>query len=181
MYLSDAEMQEGILNATQYYEMGKVEQEWKKLVQETREAAARGDIAQSTVDLKIRQEALRTVGMYLENRATKKGIELTDAQIQKIAAEIDVMFKDAETNRWNAESNAQNANTARNKLMNESGLDENTIQDVMNIIFAIGTASGFGKGGVGKAGAGAGKTKKALTPKYDRWGTYTKPGGYNLK
>lgn len=175
------EMQEGILEATQYYEMGKVQEEWSKLVGEARSAGAKGTIDTATIENKIKQETIRTVGMQLENAATSKGIELTDQQIAKLKADIEIGYKDAETGRWNAESNATNANTGRNRLINDisetSGLDIKSVTDILQTI-AIGAQ--FGKGGVQKGKT----TPPAKGSKYDKWGTWTAPksrGGVELK
>lgn len=172
-------LQEDILDATQYYEMGKVLEEWRKLSGEARTAAARGDIDTATTEEVIKQESIRTAGMLIENRLREKNIELTDAQINKISADIEVAFKEAETGRWNAESNAKNANTNANRALqaiaSETGLG---LDDVQSILSAIAIGAQFGKGGVGKPKANPAPNRRA---RYDKWGTKTSRNGYDLK
>ena len=174
------EMEENILDSTQWYEIGKAEKQWMILTQELRSAMAKANIDEQTQDVKVKQEMTRWLGMMIENRANEKGIELTDAQIDQIEANIQTMIKEAETSRWNAESNAANASTNRTRQIMEiseaSGIDFKTVMDMVQTGLLV---TQFGKGGYKK------ELPKNIPPqtrkKYDRWGTKTAPRGYDLK
>lgn len=168
-------LQEGILEATQWYDIGKAKEEWSKLVSEARSAAAKAEIDENVVNDKIKQEAARTAGMLIENRATEKGIELTDQQIENLIAQMDVAYKNADTMKWNAETQARQAGANIQKMLSDSGMEMDA-SEIVNIILGIGAAAQFGKGGVGKP-----KLSPGQKSRYNRWGTQTKPGGYDLK
>lgn len=167
------DLQEGILDSTQYYEMGQALEQWRKLAGEAREAAARGQVAANTTEEMIRQESIRTAGMLIENRAKQKGIELTDAQIAQISNQMNVALRDSVTNQWNAETNAKRVGIEIQKTLTASGV-EMSADEIVQIILGLGAAAQFGKGGVGKPKANPGS-------RYNKWGTKTSPKGYNLK
>lgn len=146
----DAEMkkiQNNIADTSQWYHIGKVEQDWLKSIEEYRSAAAKAAVDQATIDTNIKTASAELAIKMLQQKAIKKGMELTDAQMQQIDASIRTFYKDAETNRMNAESNYQNAATGVsrqqhekfiNDVANSTKLTYETVQDVMQAIILKG-------------------------------------------
>jgi hypothetical protein len=78
----------------------------------------------------------------------KKGMDLTDAQIDKIDADISKLFNDQSVDWWNAESAAKNANSNAGRLIQEIA-DESSlsVEEVIDILGKM--AAGAAIGGVG--------------------------------
>lgn len=140
-----------VADSTQWYHIGKVENDWLKSIEDYRIAAAKAAVDQATIETNIKTASADLALKILQQKAIKKGMELTDKQMEQINATISTMMKDAETNRWNAESNAQGQNVNRNRqlhdqyindIANSTKLTYETVQDVLQAIIIKGGIQG---------------------------------------
>lgn len=145
----DSEMQR-ILNDikedTQWYERGEAAQKWMKLTQETRSAAAKADVDQSTIENDIAMKGAELVTEGIKQEAMKSGIKLNDQQIKESQAAIVAMMKNAETNRWNAETGARGAGgkEAETQLKKDIEITANTLGVSRDIVEKVMLAFGLG-------------------------------------
>lgn len=136
-------IQNNIADVSQWYHIGKVEAEWQKAVQEYRSAAAKANVDTVTQETQIKQQAANLAMTYLQQRAVKAGINLTNQQIEASRADVMALLQNADTNMWNAETNAKNSNLGRDRLefdkkihdvADSMKLSVETVQDIIQAL-----------------------------------------------
>lgn len=121
-----------------------VSTELSNMYQQLRIIQNQADISTVTKETAISQIKANYAMTLLQMEATKKGIQVSDVQMAKMGAEIVTMFKEAETGRWNAETNARNAGNNENRLRFDEKINnvakdmQLTVDVVKGILQAIG-------------------------------------------
>lgn len=153
----DAELKRietNIADSSQWYHIGKFEADWQKSIEEFRSAAAKANVDQATVDESIKLVSAELAIKYLSRKAIAKGMQVSDAQINALNGQVISMMRNAESGTWNAESNARNAGTNKDRLdwdkimhrvADDLKLGIETVQDVFQALIIKGATQSGGK------------------------------------
>jgi multidrug efflux pump subunit AcrB len=101
-----------VKDSTWMYDIGKVAEEWRKLVAEAVSASSKADVDRNSVETDIKKRQADLALTVIEEKAKKAGIALTWKQIYQIDAQVKAAFMSADAQYWQAESSAKNANTS---------------------------------------------------------------------
>lgn len=128
-----AKIQTNIAKESEWDIIKKISDEQLKMEGEARSAIAKGQIDQATGEQIIKQTQLATTEQQLRISAQKASIKLTEAQIKKVANDIN-MAKQANMQNWDALSQKDRELIIRRV----QGIQEdNTLNDIIRTIFTI--------------------------------------------
>lgn len=121
-------IQKAIGEMDKHIKEGTMEAEIQSATAEMRSKMAQAGVDEATAEGKIAQVYTDVIGAVLKNQLTQaqtkgvmKGMELTDAQIQKMAADIAQGWKQLELGQQGADANTQNAATQAWKAIMDAG------------------------------------------------------------
>lgn len=109
------EIEQNVKDSTQWYDIGKAGEEWRKLAGEAVSASAKADVDRNTIETDIKQRQADLALTLIEQRAKEAGIKLTYKQMYAIDGQVKAAFMNADAGYWQAETGAKQANTAADK------------------------------------------------------------------